>query len=62
MRSPQHRFGQEFLSEVAATRVIADNQPEQTGTRSSGSGRSEMSSPGKAAWCILVLISPGSNQ
>ena len=32
------------------------------GTTVSGSGRSEMSSPGNAAWCISVRMSPGSNQ
>ena len=25
-----------------------------------GSGRSEMSSPGKASWCMAVRMSPGS--
>ena len=30
------------------------------GTTVSGSGRSEMSSPGNAAWCISVRMSPGS--
>ena len=30
------------------------------GTTVSGSGRSEMSSPGKASWCIGVRMSPGS--
>ena len=30
------------------------------GTTASGSGRSEMSSPGNAAWCISVRMSPGS--
>ena len=30
------------------------------GTTASGSGRSEMSSPGKACWCIRVRRSPGS--
>ena len=30
------------------------------GTLASGSGRSEMSSPGKASWCICVRMSPGS--
>ena len=30
------------------------------GTTSSGSGRSEMSSPGNASWCIWVRMSPGS--
>ena len=30
------------------------------GTLSSGSGRSEMSSPGNASWCIRVRMSPGS--
>src|SRR5690606_12348500 len=30
------------------------------GATSSGSGRSLMSSPGKAAWCIWVRMSPGS--
>jgi hypothetical protein len=30
------------------------------GTTDSGSGRSEMSSPGKASWCISVRMSPGS--
>ena len=32
------------------------------GTLSSGGGRSEMSSPGKASWCIWVRMSPGSTQ
>ena len=30
------------------------------GTTVAGSGRSEMSSPGKASWCICVRMSPGS--
>jgi hypothetical protein len=30
------------------------------GTTAVGSGRSEMSSPGKASWCISVRMSPGS--
>ena len=30
------------------------------GTLSSGGGRSEMSSPGNASWCIRVRMSPGS--
>ena len=30
------------------------------GTTVSGSGRSLMSSPGKASWCICVRRSPGS--
>ena len=30
------------------------------GTLASGGGRSEMSSPGKASWCICVRMSPGS--
>ena len=30
------------------------------GTLCSGGGRSEMSSPGKASWCICVRMSPGS--
>ena len=32
------------------------------GTLASGSGRSEMSSPGKASWCICVRMSPGSTR
>src|SRR2546422_1788995 len=32
----------------------------QNGSVTSGSGRSEMSSPGKASWCIFVRMSPGS--
>ena len=31
------------------------------GTTLSGSGRSEMSSPGNASWCMRVRMSPGSN-
>ena len=30
------------------------------GTTEEGSGRSEMSSPGKASWCMSVRRSPGS--
>ena len=32
------------------------------GTTDSGSGRSEMSSPGNASWCICVRRSPGSTR
>src|SRR5262249_54099424 len=32
------------------------------GPLSSGGGRSEMSSPGNASWCISVRMSPGSTQ
>src|SRR5215472_13281596 len=34
----------------------------KAGTTASGVGRSEMSSPGKASWCIWVRMSPGSTR
>src|SRR4051812_9956358 len=36
------------------------NSQFQKGVVTSGSGRSEMSSPGNASWCIRVRMSPGS--
>ena len=39
----------------------AVEQPQEAGTTVSGSGRSQMSSPGKASWCMAVRMSPGSN-
>ncbi len=38
----------------------ASSRVSSRGTTVSGSGRSEMSSPGKASWCIAVRMSPGS--
>ena len=45
---------------VAAARAVAPDELEEGGHDGAGSGRSEMSSPGKAAWCMAVRRSPGS--
>ena len=54
---------------VALSRSVARYRPlsgrsasrrSRAGTTAAGSARSEMSSPGKAAWCIAVRMSPGS--
>ena len=42
-------------------RAVLSRSRSSAGTTDSGSARSEMSSPGKAAWCISVRMSPGSN-
>ncbi len=42
---------------LARSPVISASSP---GTLCSGSGRSEMSSPGNASWCMRVRMSPGS--
>ena len=48
-------------SPVASTRrPLVDQSRSSAGTTVSGSGRSEMSSSGKASWCICVRMSPGS--
>ena len=44
----------------ARTRAAASSSASRRGTTVSGSGRSEMSSPGKASWCMAVRMSPGS--
>ena len=47
-------------SPVAAAGPSPSSRASRPGTLSSGGGRSEMSSPGNASWCIAVLMSPGS--
>ena len=41
-------------------RSLVEQASTSAGTTASGSGRSEMSSPGNASWCISVRMSPGS--
>ena len=44
----------------AHSAVLPSISASRPGTLSSGGGRSEMSSPGNASWCIRVRMSPGS--
>ena len=50
----------EVLRAVAPGLRPRVEQASRCGTTVSGSGRSEMSSPGNASWCIAVRMSPGS--
>ena len=64
-RPPGHsrlrdREGREVGGPVAARGWPAPNSASRCGTTVSGSGRSEMSSPGNQSWCIWVRMSPGS--
>ena len=53
--------GDRQLGGASSARSAArSDQLEQGGTLSSGGGRSEMSSPGNARWCMTVRMSPGS--
>ena len=59
-RSPRHL--RDLARPVAAAGRSPSIRASRPGTLSSGGGRSEMSSPGKASWCICVRMSPGSTQ
>ena len=52
----------EVAGPVAAAGRRLGQQRRSAGTTDSGSGRSEMSSPGNASWCICVRMSPGSKR
>ena len=61
MRAPPPRAGLDVGGPVAAGRRAAARRGRAAAARPCpGSGRSEMSSPGKASWCIRVRMSPGS--
>src|SRR5271169_757648 len=54
--APDNKSAARYRPEAGRVSMSRSN----AGTTDSGSARSEMSSPGNAAWCISVRMSPGS--